>query len=104
MIEVQMTQDHDVDAVVRHPAFLERVEQDVPRLHDAVACLEFRLEKGADTRLEQYALAVKIIDEHRAAGELDAVALVGRDPLRPHRARRVAEHRTAVEPLAIPLY
>ena len=48
-------------------------------------------------------LAVEVLDEQAAARERDAVLVVGRDPLLPQRARHVAEHRAAVEPLAIAL-
>ena len=43
-------------------------------------------------------------DEHRAARERDAVLVVRRRPLLPHRLRAVAEHRTAVELLRVAFY
>ncbi len=101
MVEVEVAQDDDVDVGVAHPGRDEAVEQHVPRLDDAVAIAQIRGEEGADAGLEEDAAAAVLDDEQRAAGEGDAVSLVGVDPALPQRARRVAEHGAAVEALAV---
>jgi len=69
-------------------------------LDHAVAILELRREEGPDPGFEQD-LARAVVDQERAAGEGDAPGFVRREPAAPQRARRIAEHRAAVQALAI---
>ena len=100
VVEVQVGQDHDVDVLVAEADAGEGVEQHVPLLEHPEALAQARLEEGADAGLEEHAPG-PVLHEERAAGERDAVLLVGGDPAGPERPRGVAEHRAAVEALAV---
>jgi len=52
MVEMQMREHDDIDVLVRKAGCLQRIEQHMPRLDDAVAFTQFRLEKRADAGLE----------------------------------------------------
>ncbi|MNW09258.1 hypothetical protein D3C71_2062150 [compost metagenome] len=67
------------------------------RLLHAIAVAQPRLEECADPGLEQHRLAGQRAGQQRAAGQFDAVELIGHRPFLPHRARCVAEHRTTIE-------
>ena len=101
VIEMQVAQHDGVDVLVADAARRERAQQHVLALEHAVTRAQLRLEERADARLEQHRPAVQILDEQAAARELEAVLAVGHEPLRPQIARHVAEHRAAVEALAI---
>src|SRR5688500_11112335 len=103
MIEVQMAQHARLNVLVPDAARRERAQQHVVVLVDAVARAQLRLEERADAGLEQHRFAVEVLDEQTAARELEAILAVGREPLRPKVARHVAEHRPAIEALAIAL-
>src|SRR5690606_34544560 len=51
MIEVQVTEEHDVDVVVGKARRAKRAEQDVFRFKDAVTLFEGGLEERANARL-----------------------------------------------------
>src|SRR5690606_11841584 len=62
-----------------------------------------RLEEAADAGFEQHGLAGQWRGQEGAAGQVDAVVLVGLQPAAPQRPRCVAEHRATVELLAVAL-
>ena len=101
VIEVHVREHDDIDLLGRDVQRGERVEQHVTIFDDAEALAHRGLEERADAGLEQHGASAVLAHEQRAAGEVDAILLVGRAPALPHRARRVAEHRPAVEPLRV---
>ncbi len=101
MVEVQVTEHHDVDVLVRDTARLQGAQQNVLVFEDAVPGSEPGLEEHADAGFEQHPLALYVLGQDRAARQFYAVVLIRFQPPGPQRPRRVAEHRAAVEPLAI---
>ena len=101
VVEVEMAEHHHVDVLVREAGRAQRIQQHVAVFLHAEACAQLRLEERADAGLEQHRLAVERLRQQRAAGQLDAVLRIGRRPFFPHGARRVAEHRAAIEFLGI---
>ena len=99
-----MAQHHHVDVLVREARVGQRIQQDVPVLDDAVALAQLRFEERADAGLEQHGLAVHRRRQQGPAGQFDAIDVVGRRPLLPHRPRRIAEHRAAVQALRVSEY
>ena len=94
--------EHDrIDVLMTKAGLGQRIEQHMFVFDDTVAFFQFRFEERADTGLEQHGLAIEIVDQQGAAGQRDAVLLVGRDPIRPHGAWHVAKHGAAVETLGI---
>src|SRR5207253_2606281 len=85
---------------LREPERREAVEQHVARLGDAVALRQLRVEEDADAGLAEEAFA-RVLDQERAAGQMNAAGAIYLDPPLPERARHVAEHRAAIEPLGI---
>src|SRR4051812_31833950 len=73
------------------------------RLDDAVPLAQLWIEERADAGLQQDRL-VAVAHDHAPARERDPVVLVRLDPLLPHRARSVAEHRATVEALRVAEY
>jgi len=102
MVEVQVREHHDVDVLVAEPRLMQRIEQDVAIFLHAVTLAQLRREEAADTGLEQHRLAVQRGCEQGATRQVDAIESIRGHPLLPHRTRRVAEHRTAIELLRIP--
>jgi hypothetical protein len=93
-----MRQHDAVDVGIREACFLQTVKQDVPFFLHAKPIAELRREEGADPRFEEDS-SVAVFDQQRPACEWNPIELVGLDPLTPQRARRVAEHRAAIESL-----
>src|SRR5690606_25023858 len=101
VVEVQVREHHHVDVLVAEARLAQRFEQHVPVFLYAVALAQLRLEERADAGLEQHRLPGQRRRQQRAARQLDPVELVRRRPAFPQRARRVAEHRAAVELLRV---
>ncbi len=104
VIEMQMRQHYGVDVFVREAGFGKRGEQHMVLFNNTVAFFQARFKKCANAGLKQHSLVTALTQsggEQRAAGELQAVLVIGREPARPHQARGVAEHRAAVELLRI---
>lgn len=100
VIEVEVGEDDDVDRLGGDAGGGERIEQDVVRFDDPEPLAQPLRKECPDAGLEQPGVDA-VTHEQAPARERDPVALVGRDPLLPHRLRRVAEHRTSIEPLRI---
>jgi hypothetical protein len=100
VIEVQVRQHDHVDVRGLHPEPLQVIEQHVPALDDAEPLAHRRREERADAGLEQDR-APAVAHQQAPTRQRDAVGRVGRDPLLPHRPRRVAEHRASIEPLRV---
>ena len=100
VVEVEVREHHHVDVVGGDAVRREGLEEDVAVLDDTVPLAQGRLEERADAGLEQDH-PVLVADHKAAAGQRNPVALVGWDPLLPHRLRSVPEHRAAVEALRI---
>jgi len=79
----------------------QRIEQHVAVFDHAVALAHDGIEERTDACLEEHVAPVEPCDEQAAARQRNAVLFVGLYPARPHGARRVAEHRTAVQALRI---
>ena len=101
MVEVQVREHHHVDVLVLEAGRVQRLQQHVARLLHAVALAQGGFEERADPGFEQHRLAVQRRGQQGAAGKVDAVVGVDLGPAFPHRLRRVAEHRAAVELLRI---
>src|SRR5690606_40565855 len=101
VVEVQVAEHHRVHVLVLETGRAQRFHQHVAVFLHAVTLAQLRLEERADAGLEQHRLAVQRAGQQRAAGQVDAIVLVGAGPLLPHRLRRVAEHGAAVEFLRI---
>src|SRR5688500_6625477 len=100
MIEVQVAQDHEIDRSVVETERRQGLEQHMSIFHDAVALAQARRKEHADPAFEQHAPPLAL-DQERATLKWDAAEFVGWRPAAPHRTRRVAEQRTAVQALGI---
>ncbi len=101
MIEVQVAEHHHVDILVLEAGFAERIDQHMLAFLHAVALAHARVEERADTGFKQHGFAFQRAGKQRTAGQLDAIELVRCRPFFPQRARRVAEHRAAIEALRV---
>jgi hypothetical protein len=101
VIEVQVRQHDHVDVLVPEAVSRQRVEQAMPFILDAEPFAQLRREERSDPRFEQDPSTAGLLHQCGPAGQRNAILLVGGDPLRPQRLRRVAEHGAAVEALRV---
>ncbi len=101
MIEMQVAEHDDINVLVLETCFAQRIDQYVLAFLHAIALTHARIEERPDTGFKQHGLAFQRAGKQRTAGQLDAIELVRCRPFFPQRARRVAEHRAAVEALRV---
>ncbi len=101
MIEMQVAEHHHIDILVLEAGFAQRIDQYVLAFLHSVALAHARIEERPDTGFKQHGLAFQRTGKQCAAGQLDAIELVGCRPFFPQRTRCVAEHRTAIEALRV---
>jgi hypothetical protein len=101
MIEMQMAQHHRIDVFMPNSARSKRIEQYMAFFENSISAFEFWFEERADTGFKEHCFAINITRKQTAASQFNPVFFIGRQPPRPERSRRIAEHGAAIQSLPI---